>query len=200
MIVELGRQARLHTPFMKDPLPHAIYSVNVFWIEHGSMFPWNLKMFPHLFFMGWHAVTSCELMLVSLDPEEAKKSGTKAKKKKKKGPYAQQISPETLGIYNYSLFAGKRWHSNLCAWHSHPLPAENPLPSITGCPHTAWTAFAPTVFSSFLPPSLPVLLKDKVGPSKGQLTITYRIIGIIKILHVSFMKCLLSVVGHTKKL
>lgn len=116
------------------------------------MFPWNLKTIPHLFLMGWDAVASCKFMLVSLDPEGAKKSGTKAKE----GPYAQQIFPETLGIYNYSLFAGKRWHSNLCAWCSHPLHAENPLPASLGV-HTLQGLLLPQVcffFPSFLHPSL----------------------------------------------
>ena len=79
----------------------------------------------------------------------------------KRGPCAQQISPQTLGIYNYSLFAGKRRQSNLHTWHS-PCGAENPSaqrhsaqrPSAStccrGCLHPKYVA----CFSAFLPFSL----------------------------------------------
>lgn len=78
----------------------------------------------------------------------------------RKGPCAQQIFPETLGIYNYSLFAGKIWHSNEYTWHPL-LSCENRSAQRHLTSTHLTTAFAQICFFFFLLPSLPSSLIEE---------------------------------------
>lgn len=97
-------------------------------------------MCPHLFFMGWDAVASCEFTLVSLDPVGAKKSGMKAKKGHMPSRFLlRHLASVTIpglqekdGILIHAL-------------GFFPLRAENSLPSVSGRPHTVGTAFASNI-------------------------------------------------------
>lgn len=142
----------------------------MFWVDHGSLFPWDLKH-VHIYSSRVRMLWPARLHTSFFGPWRSKEKWCEGRK----GPCAQRIFPETLGICNYSLFAGRRRHSNLYTWYPL-LPCRIPFQPVSLDVHILeglllpqicfFPFLSPHLLSSF-PPFLHSLLKKKAELSKG---------------------------------